>query len=58
MFPKIKFVEVDAGNCRVYYRGEKGSLYCFQDDGAFGRVDFKFYSCTRDGEPSHEVSCC
>lgn len=51
----LKFFEEDGGFCRVYYKnGVK--LYCWQDDGSWGRHDWKFYVCSRDGEPSHEVS--
>ena len=49
------FDQEDNGNCRVYYRDSK-RIYCWQDDGSWGRHDWKFYACSRDGEPSHEVS--
>jgi hypothetical protein len=51
----VKFDSEDNGNCRVYYRDGR-SLYCYQDDGSWGRHDWKFYSCTYDGEPSYEVA--
>ena len=51
----MKFHAEDHGFCRVYYRGQSGALYCYQDDGRAGVPDFKFYACSRDGEPSHEV---
>lgn len=51
----MKFHSEDNGFCRVYYREGK-QLYCWQDDGSWGRHDWKFYVCTRDGEPSHEVA--
>ena len=50
----FKFHSEDTGNCRVYYRGDK-HLYCIQNDGAWGKDKFVFYSCSRDGEPSHEL---
>lgn len=52
----MKLLHEDNGNCRVYYRDERNSLlYCYQDDGSWGRTEFKLYICSRDGEPSHEV---
>jgi hypothetical protein len=48
------FVGEDSGNCRVYYRGGK-HLYCIQNDGSWGKDKFIFYTCSRDGEPSHEI---
>lgn len=50
----FKFDSEDTGNCRVYYRSGK-HLYCIQNDGGWGRDKFVFYSCSRDGEPSHEL---
>ena len=54
--PTFKFLREESDNCRTYYRGSKGGLYCIQDDGAFGRKDFKLYRCSEDGEPSHAVT--
>lgn len=42
----------DNGNCRVYYKTASRNLYCWQLEGP---QQFKFYRCSRDGEPSHEV---
>lgn len=53
--PFFKFHAEDHGFCRVYYRGRNGALYCYQDDGSWGGHDWKFYMCSRDGEPSHET---
>ena len=50
----FKFLREDPDNCRVYYRGSFG-LFCIQDDTAFGRTEFNFYVCTKDGEPSHPI---
>jgi hypothetical protein len=50
----FKFRNEDSGNCRVYYRGDR-FLYCIQNDGSWGKDKFVFYSCSRDGEPSHEL---
>ncbi len=47
---KWSFIYEDNGNCRVYYSGPGGGVYCYQQD----RPDyFEFYSCSRDGEPSY-----
>ena len=50
----------EPGYLRVYYKGGKtrsGALarYCIQNDGAWGKDKFVFYSCSPDGEPSHEL---
>jgi hypothetical protein len=50
----LKYREADNGNCRVYYTAAK-RLYCWQLDDARNNV-FKLYVCSKDGEPSHEVS--
>lgn len=47
----LKFAYEENGFCRVYYKGPHGSLYCWQNDGPF-----KFYRCSKDGEPSYEVT--
>lgn len=49
----MQFDAEDNGNCRVYYRDEK-RLYCWQMDDYRAKT-FRFYVCSRDGEPSHEV---
>lgn len=52
----FKFLREDTGNCRVYYRGDKPShIYCIQNDGSRGKDDFAFYTCSKDGEPSHKI---
>lgn len=48
--------DVSRDNCRIYYRSATRALYCIQDDTCFGRPAFKFYRCSQDGEPSHEVT--
>lgn len=48
----MKFEREDNGNCRVYYRGQSRTLYCYQEDRP---AQFTFYRCSRDGEPSYEV---
>lgn len=55
MEPYFKFHAEDHGFCRVYYRGRNGKLYCYQDEGYGDQHDWKFYVCSSDGEPSHEV---
>lgn len=50
----MRFLEEDNGNCRVYYR-DGAKLYCWQDDGSWGRHDWRYYVCSRDGEPSYQV---
>ncbi len=50
----MKFDGFDSGFCRAYYK-EGRYLYCIQDETSWGRADFRFYACSRDGEPSHEV---
>lgn len=49
----MQFLSFDRDNCRVYYRGEKGGLYCLQDETSFNRPEFRFYRCTADGEPCY-----
>lgn len=48
----LRFGYEDNGNCRVYYK-DGTLLYCWQNEGQQG---WKFYRCSRDGEPSHEVT--
>jgi len=53
----FSFLNYDHDNCRAYYRHvATRELYCIQDETAFGRPCFRFYRCSRDGEPSHEPS--
>jgi hypothetical protein len=63
----FKFTQEDLANCRVYYRNAKTPqllaaangtathLYCIQNDGSHGKDRFVFYSCSKDGEPSHQL---
>jgi hypothetical protein len=51
----MKFVSEDNGNCRVYYRDGR-KLYCWQDESSWGRQVWKYYECSRDGEPSHHAT--
>lgn len=51
----MQFDSEDNGNCRVYYRNNR-KLYCWQDNGSWVRHDWKFYICSKDGEPCYEVS--
>lgn len=42
-------------NYRVYYKDrDSGRLYCWLCYGP--RERWSFYACSRDGEPSHEVT--
>jgi hypothetical protein len=50
----FKFSHEDTGNCRVYFKGDR-HLYCIQNDGSWGKDNYVFYSCSRDGEPSCEL---
>lgn len=59
----MTFKSEDNGFCRVYFTRSAtqadGSaatvLYCWQDDGYGGERHFRFYRCSRDGEPDYEV---
>lgn len=57
---------VDSGFCRVYYTApgklsNSKLLYCFQQEWSaaqakkYGYPLFKFYRCSRDGEPDYEI---
>lgn len=48
----IKFHSTDIGFCRAYFKTEKGSLVCVQDEGNQG---YKVYLCSRDGEPGYTI---
>ena len=39
--------QVDNDNCRVYFRNDEDTLYCFQKN----RREFEFFECTTQGEP-------
>jgi hypothetical protein len=49
---KLKYLELDNGYCRAYYKGPNRSLYCFQEA---ARGTYELLVCTRDGEPSHPI---
>lgn len=49
----MKYLREDNDNCRVYYRGPSGALYCYQEDRP---QQFTLYVCSQDGEPSHPVT--
>jgi hypothetical protein len=48
----LKFKFPESGYCRVYFSSEQ-KLYCWQYDGK--QEGFKFYRCTKEGEPSHSA---
>ena len=50
-----RFICEEPGFCRTLFKDKCGRVYCLQDDGRAGVRDIKFYACSRDGEPSHEV---
>ena len=52
-----EFVRIDPGFCRIYFRNPRNRfLYCFQaNTRRQGKLDFTFYRCSSDGEPSHAV---
>lgn len=53
-----KFKSEDRGFYRTYYSrrdGKRPFVYCIQNDGSWGKDDFKFYRCSQDGEPDYEV---
>lgn len=52
---QLKHVGTDVGFCCVYYKSERGTMFCLMDDGYGGEVVIKFLICSSDGEPSHEV---
>jgi hypothetical protein len=51
----IRFAGEDNGNCRVYYWDGR-ALFCWQDESSWGRKMWKYYACTKDGEPSHQAA--
>jgi hypothetical protein len=50
----LRYLESDNGNCRVYYKGDNGRLYCWQVDG-YNATTFALLSCSKDGEPACPV---
>lgn len=50
---KVKFESFDSGYCRAYFRTEKGSLLCIQED---FKETFNVYKCNEgaDGEREPE----
>jgi hypothetical protein len=56
----MKFRSEDNGNCRVYYTDSRkrlrNKLYCWQNDGSWGHTYWRFYVCSKDGEPSYSIS--
>lgn len=53
--PKYKFAYADPGNYRTYYRLHNRVLYCIQNEGSWGKDNFVFNQCSRDGEPAWPV---
>ena len=52
----LKFEHEDHGFCRVMFSRrfeDHKFLYCWQEE---SRGFYKFYRCSSDGEPSHEVT--
>ncbi len=54
----MRFHSTDEDHCRVYYttrnKNNERLIYCLQQADNAGEI--KFYRCSEDGEPSHEVS--
>lgn len=48
----LTLLKIDNNNCRVYYNGEHGHLYCFVME---SNTSFALYLCTVSGEPSSPV---
>lgn len=48
----MKFHSTDPGFCRAYFKTEKGSLVCVQEECKQG---YKVYLCTSDGEPMYSI---
>lgn len=48
----LEYHSAENGQCRVYYTGPKGGLYCWQLDRT-EPLTFLLHTCSRDGEP-----CC
>lgn len=49
--PDFRHHLTDNGNCRIYFK-RSDLLYAWQNEGSQG---FKFYRCSRDGEPDYQV---
>ena len=47
----LKYHSTDIGHCRIYYKSEHGTLFCWQDELHSRPDDFELYVCTTDGEP-------
>ena len=47
----LKYQTTDIGHCRIYYKSEHGTLFCWQDELHSRPEDFLLYVCTKDGEP-------
>jgi hypothetical protein len=52
----LTHVGADVGYCRVYYRAPRGTLFCLQDEGAEGGLNFLFYVCTQEEEPLQTIA--
>jgi hypothetical protein len=44
--------QIDNDNCRIYFRDDDRTLYCFQLE---RRGEFEFFECTAQGEPLAHV---
>jgi hypothetical protein len=54
--PTFKFSHEDSGNYRTYYKSIKTKrLYCIQNDVSFGKDNFVFCPCSKDGEPEYST---
>ena len=45
---ELKYLKDDPDNCRIYYKSDKGNLYC--------TVDGELHACTPQGEPEYPVN--
>lgn len=50
---EVRWTHDDRGLCRKYYMARNRAVYCQQENFP---DQWAWYACTRDGEPSHEVS--
>jgi hypothetical protein len=48
----MKFSHTDPGFCRAYFRTEKGTLVCVQEECKNG---YKVYRCTEEEEPEYSI---
>jgi len=56
--PTYHYAGEDSGYYRVYYKkknNNKTMLYCIQNDGSWGKDNYKLYTCSKDGEPCCEL---